>query len=130
MHDVGVPLDDHQLGDAHSAGLADATEIVAAEVHQHDVLGALLLVGQQVTLVLVVLFLRLAARLGPGYGAGGNYAVVNADELLRRGPDDVKVVELEVVHVWRGVNCPQRPVDLQRVRRRGAGKPSVRGRSE
>src|SRR5690606_15753970 len=39
VHDVAVALDLHHLVDAHGADLADAAEVVAAEVHQHHVLG-------------------------------------------------------------------------------------------
>ena len=45
--DVAVPLEDHLLRDAHAAEAADAAHVVAAQVHEHDVLGALLLVGQE-----------------------------------------------------------------------------------
>ena len=57
-HDVDhvrVVLVDHELRDAHGAVLADAPEVVALEVDQHDVLGAVLgveveLLGQRVVL--------------------------------------------------------------------------------
>ena len=41
MH-VGIGLDAHELIDAHGAGFADSPEVVALEVDQHHVLGALL----------------------------------------------------------------------------------------
>ena len=47
MHDVAVGLDLHQLVDHNRAVLAHAAEVVAAEVDEHHVLGALLLVGEQ-----------------------------------------------------------------------------------
>ena len=47
MHHVRVALDGHQLVDLDAAVLAHAPEVVAAEVDQHHVLGALLLVGEQ-----------------------------------------------------------------------------------
>ena len=47
VHHVAVELDLHQLVDVHAAVLAHAPEVVAAEVHEHHVLGALLLVGEQ-----------------------------------------------------------------------------------
>ena len=39
-----VVLDDHQLGDAHAVDLADAPEVVAQQVDDHQVLGVGLLV--------------------------------------------------------------------------------------
>src|SRR5438046_1215188 len=47
VHDVAVVLHGHELGHADAAEPAHAAEVVAAEVHQHDVLGPLLLVGEQ-----------------------------------------------------------------------------------
>ena len=47
VHHVRIALDHHLLGHAHAAGLRDAADVVAAEVDQHHVLGALLRVGQQ-----------------------------------------------------------------------------------
>ena len=44
---MAVGLDLHELVDDHGAELAHAAEIVAPEVDQHHVLGALLLIGQQ-----------------------------------------------------------------------------------
>ena len=48
MHHIGVALDDHLLGDLHRAGGGDAADIVAAQVDQHQVLGDLLGIGQQI----------------------------------------------------------------------------------
>ncbi len=47
MGHVAVVLDLHELGHLHGAEAAHAAEVVAAEVHEHEVLGPLLLVGQQ-----------------------------------------------------------------------------------
>ena len=45
VHDVRVALDLEQLGDADGARLADPAEVVARQVDEHQVLGALLLVA-------------------------------------------------------------------------------------
>ena len=50
MHDVGVALDRHQLGHVDRAVSADAAQVVARQVHQHDVLGPLFGIGQQLPL--------------------------------------------------------------------------------
>jgi len=47
MHDVGIALDHHLLGDLHRAGLRHAPGIVAAQIDQHDMFGALLGIRQQ-----------------------------------------------------------------------------------
>ena len=48
MDEVRVGLDGHERLDLDGAVLAHAAEVVAAEVDEHHVLGALLLVGEQV----------------------------------------------------------------------------------
>ena len=50
MHHVRVALDEHQPLHLHRAVLADAAQIVAAQVHEHDVFGALLRIGQKFAL--------------------------------------------------------------------------------
>ena len=50
VHHMRVALDGEELGHAHRAVLAHAAQVVAAQVHQHHVLGALLGVGQQLAL--------------------------------------------------------------------------------
>ena len=50
MHHVAVALDDHQVTDGHAAILADSTDVVTGQVYEHDVLGALLGIGQKLLL--------------------------------------------------------------------------------
>ena len=50
MHDVAVALDEELVGDGDAADLGDAADVVAAEVEQHQVLGALLRIGEQFAL--------------------------------------------------------------------------------
>ena len=45
VHDVRIALECHELRDPHRTIFADAAEIVAPEVHQHDVLGSFFLVA-------------------------------------------------------------------------------------
>jgi hypothetical protein len=47
--------------DAHGARLADAAEVVAAQIDQHQVLGALLVVVQELLLQKQIFFLVLPA---------------------------------------------------------------------
>jgi hypothetical protein len=47
VHHVRIALDREGLGDLHAAGLGDAADVVARQVDQHQVLGALLRVGLQ-----------------------------------------------------------------------------------
>jgi hypothetical protein len=46
VHDVGVALDEHEVFDADAGEFADAANVVAAEVDEHEVFGALFFVGE------------------------------------------------------------------------------------
>ena len=66
MHDVAVALDRELLGHFDRADFGDAADIVAAEIEQHQMFGALLLVGEQFGGQRLVLGLRLAAPARAG----------------------------------------------------------------
>ena len=84
MHDVGVALDEHQPVHFHAAEVADPAHIVAAQVHQHHVLGALLLIVEHLLGQRLVFFLRGPARAGSGDGPVLHLAAMHADQQLRR----------------------------------------------
>ncbi len=69
MHHVAVTLNDHEVGDLHTAVFADAADVVAGEVHEHHVLGAFFGVGEQIFFVGQILGGRGAARARAGDGA-------------------------------------------------------------
>ena len=66
VEDVAVALDLHVLAGGHGAGPRDAPEVVAAEVHEHHVLGALLGVTAELVGHAVVVGRRGAPRPGAG----------------------------------------------------------------
>ena len=66
VHDVAVALDVCKIVHIDRAAAADAPEVVAPEVDQHQVLGVLLRVVAQRLLALLILLPRRAARLRPG----------------------------------------------------------------
>ena len=47
MHHLAVALDEELVGDFDGADFRDAADIVAAEIEQHQMLGALFGIGQQ-----------------------------------------------------------------------------------
>ena len=80
VHDVRVALERHVLRHAHAADLADPSEIVPAEIDEHDVLGALLLVALQLLAKpQVLLFARCRA-------AACRRSDASRPAVLRRGP--------------------------------------------
>ena len=105
VHDVAVALDEEAVGDPHvraprarlrrvAAALAQhrhAADVVAAEVEQHQVLGVLLRVGEQLLLERLVLLGRGAARPGAGDRADGDLAVAQAHQDLRARAHQLEV---------------------------------------
>ena len=89
MHDVGVALDVHQICHFDGSIFADTADVVAAEVDEHDVLGAFLFVGEHLALGGEVGGFAGAARAGSGDGAVLDAAAFDADQELGRGADDV-----------------------------------------
>ncbi len=62
MHDVRVAFDHEALGHRNAADLRDPPDVVPAEVEQHDVLGDLLRIGEQLPLELAVFHFLRATR--------------------------------------------------------------------
>ena len=84
-----VALDGQELADPDRAVAGDAADVVAREVDQHDVLRALLRVGEELAGVRLVLVPRAAARAGPRERAHLDAAVLLADQPLGDEPTSV-----------------------------------------
>ena len=97
------------------AVLADAADVVAPEVDQHHVLGALLLVALQLLGQPQVLFLGPAARPRAGDRVRLDRASLDAHQHLRRRADDRHAAHADEIHVGRRVDVPQRAVDGERI---------------
>ena len=93
-------------------GLAHAREVVAPEVDEHDVLGAVLLGAEQRLRVAVARRDRAGDRVQLGVPA------LAFDDRLRRGADQREPVELEQEEVRRRVDPAQRAIELERGRGR------------
>ena len=91
VHDVAVPLDRHHVGQLDRAEVGDAADVVAAQVDEHDVLGPLLGVGQQLLGEGLVLVLVAPAAARAGQRADRDLAVLDADHDLRRAADEAVV---------------------------------------
>ena len=103
MDHVRVGLDAHQLVDRDAAVLAHAAEVVAAEVDEHHVLGALLLVGEQ----LPGHRGPVGARRAGGCRRSGRCSTWRPATLTSdsgEAPGDLEVLEVEEVHVGARVD--------------------------
>ncbi len=101
-------------------GAGDAADVVAAEIDQHDVLGALLGVGEQLRLQARILLGAGAARPGAGDGAHLDAVLLLAHQHLGGGADHQGRAEAQEEHVGRGVDGAQGAVDVE-----GVGRPAA-----
>ena len=111
-----VALRLHEALDAHRAGDADAREVIAAEIDEHDVLGAIFLRREQ------RLCIALAGRDRPGDRVQRGACALAFHDCLGRRADECDIVELEEEQVRRRVDASQGAIELSRRRRGGADR--------
>ena len=119
---VRVALGLHEALDAHRARHADAREVVAPEVDEHRVLGAVLLRREQRRRVALAGRDRAGDRVELGAAAGA------LDDRLRRAADQREVPQLQKEEVRRRVDAAQRAVELDAPTRRWAASRAARSR--
>ena len=128
----GVGLDGHQLRHLDAAQRADAAEVVAQQVDDHQVLGAGLVVGAQRGGAVGVLDRVRGTRAAvPLIGLRlDDPLAVDAQEALGRGAEHRDVAEAQQRRVRRGVARPQGAIggERDRSRRRCAARWSGRPR--
>ena len=90
IYDVAVALDAAKGLDLYAARARDASEIIARQVHQHDVLGILLGIGAQFRFELRIERGVFVPRPRTGDRAQLRAATVELDQRLGRGADDGK----------------------------------------
>ena len=84
MHNVTVTLDLHHLGHAHCAEIRNSANIVASKIDEHDVLGALLGIGEQFGSIAFVLRCGGAAGARPSNRTDLNRSACQPDMHLGR----------------------------------------------
>ena len=105
-----MALEPRRAVDAHAAGDADAAEVVALEVDDHHVLGALLGIARQLGGERRVARRVVAARARALDGPGLDPAPAPAEQQLGRVPDDGRVAQVEVARERRRVP-PREPLE-------------------
>ena len=120
MHHVRVALDDRVVRHGDRARHADAAEVVAGEVDEHEVLGALLGVGEELRLQAAVGGLVGAAGAGAGDGADLAATFRQAHVHLGGGAYDVEpAARLDHEHVRGRVHVPEHAVEVERIAHEG-----------
>src|SRR6266851_2801778 len=115
VHDVGETLDGHELLDFDGAVIADAAEIVAAEIDKHDVLGAFLFAAEQLFFEALVFGFVFAAGPSSGDGAVENIAALDFHEHFGRAAHDRDVVHLQKEEIRRRIQGAQLAIDFERL---------------
>ena len=110
-----VALERHVGRHLHRAVRRHASEVVAPEVDEHHVFGALLLVALQLLGEPHVLFLGAAARARAGDRMRLHQLPFDAHQHLGRRADDRAVAHAEEIHVRRRIHVPKRPVGHERI---------------
>src|SRR5687768_15221682 len=123
MEHVTVPLNVHEAGNADGTVPRDAADIVSAEVDEHEVLGALFRIGEEVLGEGGVLFVGGAAYAGAGDGPYDDTAVLDPHEDLRRRPNQRDAIELEEIQIWRRVERAKGAVEVERIGLERHGEP-------
>ncbi len=113
MQHVRVLLDDHALRHPHAPVAGDSPHVVAPQVQQHQVLGALLGVGEEVLRQRGVLLRAPAAAARSRDGAHRHGPLLQPHHHLRRRAHQLEAVQLQVEQVRRGVEGAQRPVQVE-----------------
>ncbi len=85
VHHVAVTLNEHELIDLHAAKFAHASDVVAAEIDKHYVLGAFFFVLKHFFCEREVLRLGGSAAARAGDGPVLHFAFVHAHQQLGRG---------------------------------------------
>src|SRR5579871_187725 len=122
MHYVRVPLDGHELFYVNSSVLADAAQIVAAEVHQHDVFGALLFIGEHLFFQTLVFRFVFSAPTGACNRPVENVAPLHFDQHFRRTAHNRDIVHLQKEKIGRGIQRAQLAIDFEWRRLRLCGE--------
>ena len=87
MHHMRVSFDLHHIGELHGLIIGHAADVVAAQVDEHDMLGAFLGISQQlIGQGLVFGFIRPAAA-GARQGPDRDHAFEHANQDLGRAAD-------------------------------------------
>ena len=113
VHHVRVALHIHQVFYLYRPVLAHSSQIIAAQIDQHDVFGAFFFVGAhflfQLAIGRVVLPARMRARDRPVF----QLRPCHAHQHFRRRAQHVRVAHAQEIHIWRWIYGAQRAIQVE-----------------
>ena len=119
VHDVAVAFYFHDAWERDRAGLGDDADVVAAKVHEHDVLGAFLGVGEELALEACVVGGVLAPAACACEGAVGDFeaagGAADAAEDLGAAGDQDAALGLDIGHVGAWIDGAKGAIDIEGV---------------
>src|SRR6266516_2660620 len=117
MHDLAVALDEELFGDFDAANFGDPPDIVAAEIEQHEMLGALLGIGEEFGFECLILARRCATWPGAGDRTDRHDATGGLHHDFRTGSGDCETAEIEKIKIWRWIDAAQSAIKRKRRQR-------------
>ena len=114
MHDVGEPLDGHVFFYFHRPKLADLSDIIPSQIHQHIVLGPLFFVCQQFFFQPLVFLFRGSSWPGACQREGVKRPILQLHQRLRGSSGNLHIVTGKIKHVRRRIQCSQYPVGIEK----------------
>ena len=112
----GIGFDREQLVHRDAAEFGDAADVVAQQIDDHQVLGALLVAGAQVRARGGIGGGCIAARGGAFHWLGNNAAIASdGEEQLRRKTENLPLAIIDVSTIAGSRACAQLRVQRQRI---------------
>src|SRR6516165_9994635 len=111
VHDLAVALNEELVGHFDGAYLGNPADVVAAEIEQHEVLGALLGIGEEFGFKRQIFARRSAAWPRAGDRANSDDPAGGLDHDFRAGSRYGKVAEIKKIKIRRRINAAQCAVE-------------------
>src|SRR5438094_1377952 len=116
VHHVAVTLDLHEFRHTHSAELGNPADIISRKIDKHDVFGAFLWIGEQLSSVGFILRRRPAARPCPCNRPDLHGIADEADVHFGGAANEREIVaELEAKHVRRRIDETKAAIKIERL---------------
>ena len=113
VHHVAVALECHQFIHVHGTKLGNSTNVVASQVHQHDVLGNFFGVLAQFGSKLAIVFVCTATLARSSNWSAYDSSTLQLHHWLWGTSHDGDIVVFHVIHVWTWVHLAQHSIHVK-----------------